>query len=195
MQRATALVRPRRVLADLLPAVAWRDLLAVLGAAGLIGITAQIAFPLPGTPVPVTGQTFGVLLTGCALGSRRAPLASALYVALGLVGVPWFVHASAGWQGPSTGYLLGFVLSAALCGFLAERGADRTVWRALPTMVVGEVVTFACGVGWLGVDLHVSAAKAVALGLTPFLAGEGVKLAVAAGLLPASWALVARLER
>lgn len=195
MQRATAIPRSSRVLADLLPNVVLRDALVVLGGAGLIGLSAQVAFPLPGTPVPVTGQTFGVLLTGCALGSRRAPLASALYVVLGLVGLPWFAHASAGWQGPSTGYLLGFVLTAALCGFLAERGADRTLWRALPTMLVGEVVTFICGVGWLGVDLHLSAAKAIALGLTPFLAGEGVKLAVAAGLLPATWSLIGRLDR
>ena len=195
MQRASVLPLRPRVLADLLPGELVRDVLVVLVTAGLLGVSAQIAFPLPGTPVPVTGQTFGVLVAGCALGSRRAPIATALYVLLGFVGVPWFAHGTAGWQGPSSGYLFGFLICTAVCGRLAERGSDRTLWRALPTMLVGECLTFACGVGWLALDLHLGAAKAIALGLTPFLAGEAVKLAVAACVLPATWRLLGRTAR
>lgn len=195
MQRATAYPLRRRVLADVLPGELTRDVLVVLAAAGLMGLTAQISFPLPGTPVPVTGQTFGVLVISCALGSRRAPLGTLLYVLLGVIGVPWFAHGTAGWQGPSTGYLVGFLVSSAVCGWLAERGTDRTVLRALPTMLVGECLMFLCGVLWLALDLHLGAGKAISLGLTPFLAGEAVKLAVAAGVLPATWGVLGRFGR
>jgi biotin transport system substrate-specific component len=91
--------------------------------------------------------------------------------------------------GASFGYIVGFVLCAALCGFLAERGADRSLVKSVPVMVAGEVVMFAVGVIWLAVDLHVSPAKAIALGLTPFLAGDAIKAAIAALLLPGAWRL------
>lgn len=183
--------RPR-VLADLLPGERARDLALVLGGAAFVGLLAQISFHLPGTPVPVTGQTLGVLVAGCALGLRRALAASVCYVVLGFAGLPWFAGHSAGWAGASSGYLFGFVLASALCGGLAERGSDRGVLSAVPTMLLAECVIFACGVGFLAVDLHVGLGQAVALGLTPFLAGEAVKLVAAGSLLPGAWRLAGR---
>lgn len=184
--------RPPLVLADLAPGERVRDLLLVVGAAALVGALAQITFPLPFTPVPVSGQTLGVLLAGTALGWRRAAAALGLYAVAGVAGLPWFAGHAHGWGGASFGYILGFVLAAGVCGWLAERGGDRTVVRALPTMVAGEVAIYAVGVTWLALYLGVGAGKAISLGLTPFLIGDAVKLVVAAGLLPAGWRLAGR---
>ncbi|MDA8290432.1 MAG: biotin transporter BioY [Actinomycetota bacterium] len=189
---SSSLALPRRrptVLADLVPGAAVRDVATVLAGAALVGASAQVVVHLGFTPVPVTGQTFGVLVTGCALGWRRSAAALALYLVAGWLGLPWFVGHTAGWQGPSMGYVFGFVAAGAVCGYLAERGADRRVLWALPAMLAGEVVIFAFGVAWLAVDLHVGLARAIALGLTPFLAGEAVKAVLAAGLLPGVWRL------
>lgn len=186
----TTLSRRRPVvLADLAGTALLGDVVLVALAAAFVGALAQVAVRIPGTPVPVTGQTLGVLLAGSALGMRRALAAMLVYAGLGFAGLPWFVGHTSGWQGASTGYLFGFVLAAAVCGFLAERGADRTVVRTLATMVVGEVCLYLVGVSWLAVDLHVGASKAVALGLTPFLAGDAAKLVLASGLLPGAWRL------
>lgn len=193
MSSTAALSRPRPlVLADLISGTWVRDALLVAGAAGFVGLLAQISIHLSFTPVPVTGQTLGVLLAGTALGWRRGAAAMALYAAAGVAGVPWFADHSSGYVGASFGYILGFILCAVLCGFLAERGADRAVLKSVPAMVAGEVVMYAVGVAWLAVDLHVGAGKAIALGLTPFLAGDAIKAAIAAGLLPAVWKLAAR---
>lgn len=190
------LARPRPlVLADLAGTAVVGDVLLVLAAAGFVGALAQLAVHIPGTPVPVTGQTLGVLVAGCALGTRRSLAALLVYVALGFAGLPWFVDHSAGWQGPSTGYLFGFVLAGAVCGYLAEHGADRTLVRAVATMVVGEVCIYLVGVAWLAVDLHVGAGKALSLGFTPFVAGDAIKLALAAGILPGAWWLAGRGPR
>ncbi len=190
---AVAHVRRRpRVLADLAGTAVLGDVLLVLAAAGFVGGLAQVVVHVPGTPVPVTGQTLGVLLAGSALGLRRGLAALLVYVALGFAGLPWFVGHTAGWQGPSTGYLFGFVLAGAVCGFLAERGGDRTMVRAVATMMVGEVAIYLVGVVWLAVDLHVGMGKAVALGFTPFVVGDAVKMALAAGLLPGAWWLAGR---
>ncbi len=178
------------VLADLLPGTVARDAVLVLGAAGAVGLLAQLAVHLPFTPVPVTGQTLGVVLAGSALGWRRATLALGLYLVAGLAGIPWFAGHASGWQGPLTGYLVGFVAAAAVCGWAAGHRGDRTVPRALATMVAGEVVLYAIAVPWLAAGLHVGLARAMALGCTPFLAGDAVKMALASGLLPASWRLV-----
>lgn len=177
------------VLADLVPGEAVRDVALVLGAAAFVGLLAQISIPLPFTPVPVTGQTLGVLVAGTALGWQRAGAAMVVYAGAGVAGLPWFAHHSSGWGGPAFGYILGFVLAGALCGWLAERGGDRTVVRSLPTMLAGEVVIYAVGVTWLALDLHVGAGRAIALGLTPFLIGDAIKVVLAAGLLPAAWRL------
>src|SRR6201986_3808139 len=119
--------RPPLVLADLLPGALARDVLLVVGAAGFVGLLAQLSIHLSFTPVPITGQTLGVLLSGTALGARRGAAAMIVYGFFGVIGVPWFaVHAS-GYVGASFGYIVGFVVCATVCGFLAERGADRSV--------------------------------------------------------------------
>jgi len=188
MSNAAAL--PRRsalVLADLLPGAAVRDGLLVVGAAAFIGLLAQISIPLSFTPVPITGQTLGVLLAGTALGWWRAGAALVLYAVAGVAGVPWFAGHSSGYASASFGYVVGFVAAAVLCGYLAGRGADRSVLRSLPAMIAAEVVIYAFGLTWLAIDLHLGASATIAAGLTPFLAGDAIKAAIAAGLLPAAW--------
>ncbi|HWG61558.1 MAG TPA: biotin transporter BioY [Streptosporangiaceae bacterium] len=188
MSDAAALRRHRPlVLADLLPGSLVRDTLLVVGAAGFVGLLAQITIKLPFTPVPITGQTLGVLLAGTALGWRRAGAAMALYAVAGVVGVPWFADHQSGYVGASFGYIVGFFLAAVLCGYLAQRGADRSVLRSVPAMVAAEIVIYAIGVTWLAVYAHLSAGSAISEGLTPFLAGDAIKAAIAAGLLPAAW--------
>ncbi|MHB1594005.1 MAG: biotin transporter BioY [Streptosporangiaceae bacterium] len=182
------------VLADLLPGTLVRDVLLVVGAAGFVGVLAQISIHLSFTPVPITGQTLGVLLAGTALGWKRGVTAMVLYGVAGLAGIPWFAGDSSGYVGASFGYIIGFVLCAALCGYLAERGADRAVLKSVPAMLAGEIVLYGAGVLWLGAYLHVGLAKAIALGLTPFLAGDVIKAAAAAVLLPGAWRLVRRAD-
>ena len=186
----------RRVLADLIPAFpgrAAREAALVLGGAGLTGLAAQISIPVHGSPVPVTGQTFGVLLVGAALGARRGAASMALYLLAGLLGVPWFAGGSAGSVHLATlGYLVGFILAGALVGRLAERGADRSPWRTAVTMVAGNLVIYACGVPYLALSAHLSAASALHYGLTVFLLGDALKILLAAGLLPGAWKLVGR---
>lgn len=180
------------VLADLLPGALVRDTLLVVGAAGFVGLLAQISFHLSFTPVPITGQTLGVLLAGTALGWRRAGAALVLYAVAGVAGVPWFAAHSSGYASASFGYVVGFAAAAVLCGYLAEQGADRSVLRSVPAMLAAEVVIYAFGVTWLAVNLHLSASAAISEGLTPFLAGDAIKAALAAGLLPAAWWLAGR---
>jgi len=189
MSDAAALSRRPLVLADLLPGTLVRDGLLVVGAAGFVGLLAQLSVHLPFTPVPVSGQTLGVLLAGTALGWRRAGLALALYLIAGVAGVPWFAGGASGYASlaPSFGYLLGFVAAGMLCGYLAGRGADRSVLRSLPAMLAGEVMIYAFGLTWLALDLHLTVAATLTEGLVPFLAGDIVKAAIAAGLLPAAW--------
>lgn len=190
MNATSSTLAPRRVvLADLVPGDAVRDLLLVLGAAGFVGVMAQISVPLPWTPVPLTGQTLAVLVAGAALGPVRAISAMALYVAVGVAGIPWFAAGGHGWGGPSFGYLLGFVAASGIVGALAARGADRTPLKAVPVMLLGTVVVYAVGVPWLMSSLHVSFADAVHLGVRPFVTGDIVKVLLGAGLLPAAWRL------
>jgi biotin transport system substrate-specific component len=188
MEQVGTIPRPL-VLGDLVPGERVRDVLLVLGGAVVVGALAQVSIPLGFTPVPITGQTLGVLVVGCALGFRRALASTVLYGALGVLGVPWFAGHAGGWPGALTGYILGFILAAAVCGMLAERGADRSVLRCLPTMLAGELCIYVPGVTWLALYAHLGPLTALALGCTPFLVGDALKLALAAGLLPAAWAL------
>jgi biotin transport system substrate-specific component len=180
------------VLADILPGALVRDTVLVVGAAGFVGLLAQVSIHLSVTPVPITGQTLGVLLAGTALGWKRGLAAMVLYAVAGVIGVPWFAGHSSGYVGASFGYIVGFALCAALCGWLAERRADRSLLRSGPAMVAGEVVMYTAGVVWLGISLHVGPGQAIALGLTPFLIGDAIKAGLAAALLPAAWRLAGR---
>jgi biotin transport system substrate-specific component len=193
MSHSVALSRTRPlVLADLIPGALARDVALVAGGAGLVGALAQLSVHVPGTPVPITGQTLGVLLIGTAYGVRRAAATIALYAMAGLLGVPWFAGHHSGYASASFGYVIGFFAAATLCGYLAERGADRSVLRSIPAMLAGEVVMYGIGMAWLAVAAHLTLSETIAQGLTPFLLGDAVKAALAAGLLPAAWALTGR---
>ncbi|MGV9554751.1 biotin transporter BioY [Streptomyces sp. NPDC003401] len=192
MSTAATPVSPGRVLADLIPASRVRDVALVLGGAVLTGLAAQIAVPVPGSPVPVTGQTFAALLVGTTLGARRGFLSLALYALAGVAGVPWFAEGGSGAAAVSFGYVLGMILASTLVGALARRGADRSALRMAGAMLVGEAVVYAVGVPYLALAAGLSASAAIAAGLTPFLIGDALKAALAMGLLPAAWKLVKR---
>jgi biotin transporter BioY len=178
------------VLADVLPGSRVRDAALVLGGAAFVGVAARILVPLPFTPVPVTGQTFAVLLTGTALGWRRGLASMLVYLVAGVAGVPWFADGSSGWAAPSFGYVVGFLAAAVVVGRLADAGADRTPLRTIALMALGNALIYLIGVPWLAAALHIGLGKAIALGLTPFLIGDAIKAALAAGLLPGAWRLV-----
>ena len=180
------------VLADLVPGALARDVMLVLGAAALTGVAAQIALPLPFTPVPMTLQTLTVLLSGAALGPARGGTAMLLYLVAGMAGVPWFSEQQSGFDFPSFGYILGFVLAAIVVGALARRGTDRSVAGAVGLMVLGNLVIYALGVTWLAVSRDVGVGRALELGAVPFLIGDGLKIALAAGILPGAWRLAGR---
>ena len=183
---AARTIAPGQVLADLIPGARLRDATLVVSFAALLGISAQLAVPLPGTPVPVTGQTFAVLLGAAALGAGRASLGASLYLVLGVAGVPWFTATG----GASFGYIVGFVAAAAVVGRLARLGNDRTVARTVGLMAVGNVVIYAFGLAGLMLVVGVGPIEAVLLGAVPFLIGDALKLALAAVLLPSTWKLV-----
>lgn len=172
-----------------------RDVVLVVAGALLVYLTTRVSIPVPGSPVPITGQTFGVLLVGGALGFRRGFIAVGLYVLLGVVGLPFFAEGKGGLSvvwGATGGYLIGFVIAGALVGRLAELGWDRRIGGALGAMLLGNVVIYAVGLPWLKVVTGMSVEEAVANGLTPFLLGDALKLALAAVLFPATWWIVGR---
>jgi biotin transport system substrate-specific component len=179
------------VLADVLPRSTLRDVLLVVGGAVFVGLAAQLALPLPNSPVPITAQTFAVLLTGAAVGSLRGVLSMLIYALAGLAGVPWFAEGSSaisdGGLTPSFGYVIGFILAAGLVGRLAQRGWTKSVWRTAVAMTFGNLVIYGVGVSWLMVALGVPLGSAIYLGLTPFLLGDAVKILLAAGLFPLTW--------
>jgi biotin transport system substrate-specific component len=182
--------RSGQVLADLIPASRVRDAALVFGGAALTGLAAQIAVPVPGSPVPVTGQTFAALLVGTALGARRGFASLAVYALVGAAGVPWFAEGRSGMGMPSFGYVLGMLLASVVVGALARRGADRSAWRTAGTMVLGSAVIYAVGVPYLALATGMSASAAIAAGLTPFLVGDALKAALAMGVLPTAWKFV-----
>ncbi|UCD38848.1 MAG: biotin transporter BioY [Fidelibacterota bacterium] len=172
--------------------LAWLyDLALVLGGSLLIGLSAQLAFRLPFSPVPITGQTLGVLLVGALLGSIRGGVSTLLYLAQGVAGFPVFAAGGAGvayFLGPTGGYLIGFVAGAVLTGLLAERGWDRRIGTTFLAMLAGTAVIFASGLFWLAV--YTEAENVFALGLYPFIPGAILKIAMAALLLPSGWKLL-----
>ena len=170
-----------------------RDVTLVAIGAAFIYLTAL--FVIPHEPVPWTGQTFGVLFVGCALGQRRGFAAVALYVLLGVIGLPFFAEHQGGidvlW-GATGGYLVGFIVAGAIVGRLAELGWDRHIGGAVGAMLIGSAVIYAIGVPWLKVVTGMSWSEAVAAGLTPFIVWDLAKLLVAAGIFPTAWWLIGR---
>lgn len=170
-----------------------RHIVLILVGVSIVALSAQIYIPIQ--PVPFTGQTFGVLLVGGALGFRRGALSLGLYVLLGAAGLPIFAQAASGMDvvlGASGGYLIGFVLAGAIVGRLAELGWDRHIVGSLAAMLLGSVLIYAVGLPWLMVVGGFSIEQTIAFGLTPFLAWDAAKLTVAAASFPAGWWLMGR---
>jgi biotin transport system substrate-specific component len=175
---------------------AWTARVALAFAGSwLVAGLAQVQIRLPFTPVPVTGQTLGVLLVGASLGSALGAISMAMYVAQGALGLPFFAGGASGWElvrlsSASGGYLVGFVAAAAVVGALAERGWDRDLRGSISAMFLGEVVLYLVAIPWLMHALGVGLDRAVVLGLAPFVVGDALKLLAAAGALPAAWRVV-----
>ena len=173
-----------------------RSALLVVGFSLLTAAAAQVAVPLPWTPVPLTGQTFAVLLTGALLGPRLGALAMLAYLAEGAAGLPFFRGGAGGvthLAGPTAGYLFAFPAAAYVTGYFAERGWDRRFVTAAAAMALGSLVILGCGWAWL-TFLSGDAAQAFRLGVGWFLVGDVVKVALAAAALPAGWALLRRVK-
>ncbi len=171
-----------------------RHVALVIAGAAFVALTAQVV--IPADPVPFTGQTFGVLTVGAALGFRRGALALLLYIAIGAVGLS--VFAPGGPQGiarivgQTGGYLVGFLVAAAIVGRLAELGWDRRIAGSLAAMAIGTAVIYAIGVPWLKVASGIPWEAAVAGGMTKFLIWDAAKLAIAAGIFPVAWWIIGR---
>ncbi len=168
-------------------------LLVVLGSLLVAGL-AQLYITLPFTPVPITGQTLGVLVVGAGLGATRGASALLLYLVWGAIGLPFFSEGRSGvdmlaFASATGGYLWGFVIASAVVGKLAEKGWDKNMSSSLGAMLVGEIIIFTCGVAWLANALQVPVLEALELGLYPFVVGDVIKLLLAAALLPGAWKL------
>ena len=174
-------------------ATSWlRDLVLIVTGSLFLAVLAQVSFPLPFTPVPLTGQTFGVLLIGAALGSQRGLASMLLYIVEGGLGLPFFAGGASGWHvltGATAGYLVGFVVAASIIGLFAERGLERAVRTSFLPFLAGTLIIYFFGVAWLTILLG-SFTKALLAGLLPFLIGDVIKLVLAALALPAAWKVV-----
>ena len=173
------------------------DAIVIVAFSWLVALSARITVPLPW--VPISGQTFAVLLTGAVLGSRRGALSLLVYLGQGAMGLPVFAWMAsyggyggglARFLGPTGGYLMGFVAAAFVVGFLAERGWDRRLWTAALAMLVGNGIIYVFGLPWLA--HFVPAGKVMAVGLLLFIPGDLIKVALAAAVLPSAWRLVRR---
>jgi biotin transport system substrate-specific component len=189
------------VLSDLIPVprttyFVWvRDAALVLSAALFTALCAQITVHLGFTPVPLTGQTFAVLSVGGILGARRAMASQVAYWVLGAIGLPFYSAATGGWKvatGATLGYFVGFVLAAGIVGWFADRREDRHYLSSFSAMFLASGVIYACGAIWLAHSLNIPVASgdtnAISLGVSPFLAGDVVKIALAAAIAPLGWA-------
>ena len=172
------------------------DLALVVGGAAGVALSAQIAVQLPFSPVPVTGQTFAVLVVGALLGPQRAIAAMLLYLMEGLAGLPVFAGGTSTivvLAGPTGGYLIGFVVAAGIVGYLAERGWDRNLGTTLLAMTIGTAIIFIFGVTRLA--FYLAEGSALKLGLYPFIPGAVAKIVLAALLLPLGWRLPGLRDR
>lgn len=177
------------------------DLVLIAAGAALVAILAQLAVPM--WPVPITGQTLGVMLVGATLGALRGALSMGLYFVMGVAGLPVFSDAESGWQAiasPSGGYIVGFILAAAITGLLAQRAWDRRPLLGFLAFGLGTLSTFAVGLPWLAISLGQlglpnDLGTVLMQGFVPFIAGGIVKSAVGAGLIGLGWWALRREER
>ena len=171
---------------------AWlRDVFLITLSILLVATLAQVKIPIPFTPVPLTGQTFAVLLVGAALGSKRGAISLVLYTLMGALGLPFFAGGASGLaylSGPTLGYLVGFIAAAYVIGLLAERGLERSVRTSLIPFLAGTLIIYLFGAGWLAILFGVE--QAITLGILPFIIGDVIKLVLAALALPVAWKLV-----
>jgi biotin transport system substrate-specific component len=171
------------------------DFALIIGGSLLIALSAQVKVPLPFSPVPITGQTFAVLMIGALLGSRRGSLCALAYIIQGAAGLPVFAFGAgpAVLAGPTGGYLAGFVVGAYVTGFLAERGWDRRVGTTILAMVLGNLGIYSFGLVWLCCLIGVGKAV-LAVGLFPFIVGDLLKIVLAAIVLPSGWKLLGKMN-
>ena len=173
------------------------DVLLVVAGSGLVALAAQIEIPLGFTPVPISGQTFAVLLVGASLGPLLGASSLLLYFCVGLVGAPVYSGGDSGWvivKGATGGYLVGFIVAAALTGWLAQRRWDRRFNSAVAAMLSGSVVIYLFGLPWLARTANLDLTGTLEAGLYPFVVGDLVKLYLAGMLLPGAWRLVKNLR-
>jgi len=176
--------------------LSWTKQAALVVAFSLfVALSAQVAFPNPFSDVPITGQTFAVLLTGALLGSRLGALALAAYLLEGALGLPFFFGGRGGIlhliASPTAGYLWSYPLAAFVAGLLAERGWDKRFLTAAAAMAIGSVVILAGGFAWRAA-MFMSPAQAFATSVVPFIIGDVIKIALAAAALPLGWSLLGR---
>src|SRR5215210_2286858 len=191
----TSYAKAETLLGAALAPLDWVRSVALIVAFSLLtALSAQVVIPLPWTPVPITGQTFAVLLTGALLGSRLGALAMIAYLIEGASGLPFFAAGGSGLArltlSPWAGYLWAYPAAAFLTGWLAERGWDRRYLKAAAAMGLGSIVILTGGMIWrLG---FMSFDQAFLTGVAPFLPGDAIKIALAAAVLPSGWALMRR---
>jgi biotin transport system substrate-specific component len=175
------------------------DALLVVAGTALVSIAAQISISLPFTPVPITGQTFAVLLVGASLGAVRGTASLLLYLVAGIAGAPIYAHHDRGWDvivSASGGYIVGFVVATAVTGWLAERRHwDRRFSSSVSAMLTGNVIIYLVGLPWLAVVLNTNLDKTLEYGLYPFVPGDIFKLYIAAAVLPGAWRLVKHVSK
>jgi biotin transport system substrate-specific component len=172
---------------------------ALLVAAGvlLVAGAAQVRIPLADTPVPITGQTFAVLLIGASYGAPLGAATLLAYWLIGLAGAPIYAEAKSGWDtfvGPTGGYIVGFIVAAALTGYLAQKGWDRRFSSSLGAMLIGNVAIYVPGLLWLAHYLDTGVNDTLVAGLYPFVLGDVIKLFLAGALLPSAWLAVRRFR-
>lgn len=165
--------------------------LLIFGGSLFVALCAQIRFPLPFTPVPITAQTLGVLLVGSLLGGYAGAGSMLLYLTMALVGLPFFTGGGAGIEhlyGATGGYLVAFPLAALVVGRLAERGWDRRVPTTVLSMLIGNGIIYLLGVAWLAAFVGVQ--TAILTGMLPFIAGDIIKIVIGCVVLPGGWRLI-----
>ena len=169
--------------------------LFVMGGVGFISLMAQVAIPVPGSPIPVTGQTLAVLLIGTTYGARLGLMTFATYLLAGVAGAPIFAGSTHGIEkviGATGGYLVGMLIASFLLGYLADRKADQKFITSFPALLLGDVIIFFFGLTWLHFSLDLSWSATFAAGLTPFIFGEMLKIAITATSLPLIWRKISR---